>query len=269
MARQSSSGTSFITFALLFLVALPAAAADSVIRNGIDPWITGDEGRTFFDFSTDPIPSGFFCGGSPAFTGRVTFKGEPIATSPPDALGGADTIVQRLDDARFDERGVAYTRVQVRALSFSSIEPVKTACGPFQVSVSLDGPQQPVTRMKIVRDHDQGGRYLAAISLGVRIAFTPLAGKSSERLELTRSATFPVLSGAFWSTRPGNPGLTREGFFLADTDGDGKPDTFLPGTSNFAPGWRSGGDSAVEPDASPTQHCIDAGEGCHCMNCAY
>ncbi len=267
MSSKSTRKPTIIILGLVFFMALPAAATDPVIQNGIDLWVTGDEGRTFFDFSSDPIPAGFFCSGSAPFTGKVTFKGEPIATSPAGALGGADTIIQRLDDARFDRRGVAQTRVQMRALSFSSIKPIETACGAFQVSVSLDG-QQPVTRMKIVRDHDRGGRYFAPISLRVRVTFTSLAGKSHERLELSRSATFPILSNTFWASRPGNPSFSHEGVVLADTDSDGEPDTFLPGTSNFAPGWRFGPTRAGEPVASPTQHCVDASEGCHCMGCA-
>ncbi len=267
MPNKSNRKPTLVTLGLIFFISLPAAAADPVIHNGIDLWVTGDEGKTFFEFSSNPIPAGFFCSGSAPFTGRVTFKGEPIVTSPADALGGADTIVQRLDDARFDRRGVAQTRVQVRALSFSSIEPIETACGPFQVSVSLDGGRQPVTHMKIVRDHDQGGRYFAPISLRVRVAFTPLAGKSSERLELVQSATFPTLSNAFWASRPGDPRFSQPGVALVDTDGNGEPDTYLPGTSNFAPGWRSGTTRADGTVQSPTRHCVDAGEGCHCMGC--
>lgn len=276
MSNQRAFEPTIITLSLLvimtFLAALPAAAADPVIRNGIDLWVTGDEGRTFFDFSRDPIPAGFFCSDSAAFVGRITFKGEPIATSPPGALGRADTIVQRLDDATFDPRGVAHTRVRVRALSFSSVQPIKTECGAFRVSVALDDGQQPVTRMKIVRDHDQGGRYFAPIALRVRVTFTPLVGKSREQLVLSRSATFPTLSNAVWSSRPGDSSFSHEGVALADTDGDGEPDTFLPGTSNFAPGWRTvtttgKGETSgwVEQLPEPTEHCDH--EGCHCMFC--
>ena len=45
------------------------------------------------------------------FAGRIPFKGVPVATSVPGVLGATDTITQRLDDAVFNRRGVATTRL--------------------------------------------------------------------------------------------------------------------------------------------------------------
>ncbi len=55
-----------------------------------------------------------------------------------------------------------------------------------------------------------------------------------------------TLCGRQWPKS--NPrGLVREGFILVDTDGDANPDTFLPGTSNFAAGWGpTGENNAIE-----------------------
>ncbi|MFL6197299.1 MAG: hypothetical protein ACJ75H_24135, partial [Thermoanaerobaculia bacterium] len=119
--------------------AMPLSAADRVIQNGIDVWVTTNDGSTFIDFAKTPIPAGFFCPGSETFTTRVGFQGEPIVTGTPGALGKADTIVQRLDDAAFNKRGVAVTRIQLRALSLKSIAPFETGCGKFTASVRLDG----------------------------------------------------------------------------------------------------------------------------------
>src|SRR4029079_13519646 len=117
--------------ALLALAALPAAAADRVIYNGVDLWNTPGGGTTFANFARNPIPAGFFCEKSEPFSGRIVFRGVPVATGTPGALGKTDTIVQRLDDAVFNKNGVAGTRVQVRAMTFESVAPVATACGPF------------------------------------------------------------------------------------------------------------------------------------------
>ncbi|HEY9420289.1 MAG TPA: hypothetical protein VIW92_02655, partial [Thermoanaerobaculia bacterium] len=111
--------------------AASAFAADRVIQNGIDAFSTPGDGSTFVDFAKKPIPAGFFCPGSAPFTGKVAFKGEPIVTGTPGALGTTDTIVQRLDDAAFNKRGVARTRVQFRALSLKSLAPLATECGKF------------------------------------------------------------------------------------------------------------------------------------------
>jgi hypothetical protein len=245
--------------ALAVLVAIPAAAANRVITNGLDLWVTEGNGGTYADFSKTPIPAGFFCFKSKPFTGRIVFRGVPIVTAEPGALGRTDTIVHRLDDATFNKRGVASTRIQVRAMTFESIAPVKTACGAFKVRVALDG-EQPITRMQIVREDEKGGRFLAPIHVNVKLVFTPVGRRSSEILEITKSIRFPANPQAQWSDDFGDHAVESKGFVLTDTDGDGAPDTHLPGTSNFAAGWNRRGTKA----ATVTCHIEDS---CgHCTN---
>lgn len=219
-----------LTLALLSLFAIPAVA-DDVIGSGIDVWATVADGKTFAAFDLEPIPAGFFCGKSAPFTGRIAFKGVPVSSE----LGRTDTIVERLDDAAFNDKGVASTRIQVRALSLVSTAPVKTACGSYNVKVSLDG-RQPVTRMRIVQDHDNGGRFFAPLALNVKMTFVPVSGKGRE-LEITRNIRFRTTQ-IIWSFRVPNAGVEKAGFVRVDTDGDGREDTFIPGTSNFAAGKR-------------------------------
>lgn len=227
-------------FALLLLIALPTFAADRVIQSGIDPWRTPGDGTTFIDFSKRPIPAGFFCFKSEPFTGRIVFQGVPVATGEPGALGRTDTIVQRLDDAVFDKNGVARTRIQVRALHFVSVEPIKTACGAFSVEVHLNG-EQPITSMRIVRENDHGGRFFASIAVNGKLVFKPVVGGSGELLEITRNVRFPAKQGISWADRfAPKQGVRWTGFVQVDTDNDRVPDTFLPGTSRgFAAGASS------------------------------
>src|SRR3954466_10275345 len=138
------------------LLGLSSLAADPLIQRGTDIFTTMANGKTFYDFADSPVPAGFFCKGSKAFTGRVAFKGLPLVTETPGQLRGSDTIIERLDDAVFDAKGVARTRVQFRALSLVSIAPIKTSCGAFHIYVSLAG-QQRVTSMKIRRTQEGGG----------------------------------------------------------------------------------------------------------------
>ncbi len=224
---------------LTLFFAIPAIAADRVIFNGSDLWRTVGDGSTYADFSKTPIPAGFFCYKSEPFTGRIGFKGVPVATNIPGALGLTDTIVQRLDDATFNKKGVAFTRIQVRALSFESIVPVKTACGLFKARVTLDG-EQPITRMKIVRENDAGGhaggRFFAPIHVNVKISFTPAGRHAAETLDLPKSLRFPALPNQRWLSQSNPEGVKYNGFLLVDTDGDHAPDTYIPGTSNFGVG---------------------------------
>lgn len=236
--------------AVCFTVAVPAFAADRVIRGGIDIWATRPDGTTHYDFADNAIPAGFFCANSKPFTGVVYLKGSPIATGTPGALGNADTIVERLDDAVFSKSGVATTRVQMRALSLVSIEPVKTSCGLFNVKISLDG-DQPTTTMRIIRETRDGGSYIAPLAFNARIEFTPVEGRSIRPRVLRKSIQFMAKPNATWTSRPAGL-VTHEGFVKVDTDGDGAPDSFLEGTSNF---------SAA---GNPAAKAVNA--GCHCAD---
>jgi hypothetical protein len=224
---------------MAFLVscfAVAGFAADRVIQNGIDVWRTTDDGSTFVDFSRTPIPAGFFCPGSAPFTGRVALQGEPVVTGTPGALGAADTVVQRLDDAPFNKRGVAVTRIQFRALSLKSLAPIETACGKFTATARLNGAQ-PITRMVITRDDEKGGRFSAPLALNVMVSFKPVDRAGSETLEVPVEVRFPAKANLPWRSKTVAP--APNGFVLVDTDGDRVADTYLPGTSNFIAGQSS------------------------------
>jgi hypothetical protein len=247
----------FGALALLLLIALPAFAADRVVQSGIDLWLTPPDGRTFIDFSKRPIPAGFFCFNSAPFAGRILFKGVPVATGEKGVLGATDTIVQRFDDAVFNKRGVAVTRIQIRALHFESLKPIKTSCGQFKVEVRLNG-EQPVTSMRIVRQNENGGRFYAPIGVNGKLVFTPVGRAATETLELTRNVRFPANQGIDWAVRTPSKLLQRSGFVLVDTDNDRVPDTYLPGTSvNFAAGASSRPKAAAMP---PGCHLVEDAE---------
>jgi hypothetical protein len=244
---------------LCLVVAVPAMAASFAIRSGIDVWTTKADGRTHYDFSSNPIPSGFFCANSTAFSDIIFFKGSPIATGTPGALGRTDTIVQRLDDVGFEKSNVATTRIQLRALSLVSMLPVKTSCGSFDVKATLDG-DQPITTMRIFHETKSGGRYVAPLSLNVKMAFTPVGNPSARPLVLRKNIQFRPAPGATWTTKPAAGLVTHEGFVKVDTDGDGVPDTFLEGTTaHFS--------AARDPLAKMSSSCHCADGGCTEMHC--
>lgn len=221
------------TLALLTVATLsvPAASADDVIYGGIDLWRTPGNGHTGINFAASPLPAGFFCPGSKAFTGRVVLRGVPLVTAKAGALPGTDTIFERLDDARFDEQGLASTRVKVRALNLEGVAPLKTECGSYRVRATLAG-EQPVTRMKLIRESENGGRFLAPLALDIKLLFEPLA-KGARTLEVERSVRFPVNPQLRWSSDvPGNKQFVHS--VKVDTDGDKVADTYLRGTSNFS-----------------------------------
>ncbi len=219
------------------LFGLSPLAADPVIQRGTDVFTTPADGSTFYDFAQSPIPAGFFCKSSQPFAGRVALKGLPLTTGSPGQLLGSDTVIERLDNAVFDAKGTAVTRIQFRALSLVSIAPIKTACGSFHVYVSLAGTQR-VTTMNILRTQEGGGTFEAPLAVDARMTFIPVKparGKGVRKLEVTGSFSFPA-SALPWSFPTGAMAKRRIGPMVVDTNGDLTPDTTLRGTSNFLPG---------------------------------
>jgi hypothetical protein len=234
----------------LALLASPALAADPVIFAGVDAYRTVASG-TFADFAQNPIPAGFFCPGSAPFDGKIQFKGVPLAVEPAYALGGADTVFLRLDDAAFNAEGVAQTRIQIQALSLASVKPIRTACGAYRVRVTLAEGAQPISpkhHMTLVRESERGGYFLSELQIRFKLTFVPVAGGRS--LELERTTRLQGGSDHKWAFLNQQQGAFA-GAVKVDTNGDGKPDSSLIGVSNFAVGRQA---SALlgEENSSPS-----------------
>ncbi len=271
-----NKGILLAALAVLLLVA--PLAADTVIRHGVDTFTTTANGKTFYSFAKNPIPADFFCSGSAAFTGKVAFRGLPLTTDVPGALHNADTVIERLDDATFNDKGIAETRIQFKALSLVSINPIQTSCGAYHAYVTLAGNQR-ATSMRIYRTEAGGGRFVAPLAVDAKITFIPVKPmKGARQLELTGSFTFPA-SSLPWSTTAGLA-TKRIGTVLVDTKGNLKPDTAVSGSTNFWPGWAPGGATKLtgsctqcEPPSCHTdpttlkQHCTGGVVACYPANC--
>ncbi len=258
-----------IGFAVMLLLVLSRlAVADPAVKPGIDVFRTLGGGKTFYDFAKNPVPAGFFCDSSPAFTSRVALKGLPVETGIPGQLQEMDTIIERLDQAVFDARGFAETRIRFRALSMVSIAPIKTSCGAFHLYVTLMG-KQPVTMMRIHRTQQRGGTFRAPLAAKVRLTFVPVHGRDSRKLELKGSVNFPA-QDVPWSFPEGTD-IRQFASAVVDTNGDLIPDTRLPGTSNFAASFPPEGirsifgescSCCVCHNADGEEHCTVVGSGC-------
>src|SRR6202521_1566576 len=240
LSNRWTPGAAIVVACILAMTMAAAAggAAPEPIRKGVDVWMTV-AGRTHTSFADNPIPAGFFCAGSRPFTGTITFKGVPLAVTPGKGLRGIDTAVRRLDDAVFDERGEATTRIQLMALSLASTEPVETTCGKYDVAVSLAPGEQPVTTMRIFRSEVLGGTYSAPLALNVKVTFIPVSGHDQSaqsvgaRRVLTRRIDLGPADRSVWAY-VSTPRYANGA--MIDTDGDGRPDTALPRASTFQAG---------------------------------
>jgi hypothetical protein len=233
---MSTRSTLLVALAVLLFAALPVAAAEPIQR-GVDAWRTVPE-ATWADLSDNPLPAGFFCKDFPGFSGQLYMKGVPIMTEN-GLLPRTDTIVERLDDAAFNKRGVAVTRVRLLALQLTGVETFKTACGEYKVDVTLDG-EQPLSRMRIIRENPKGGRYLVPLAVNAKLIFTRV-GDESERYEFADHVRFSPNPLNRWSYSRFSPAVKRiVNPMMVDTDWDGTPDTRVPAQSNFSPGSYNG-----------------------------
>jgi len=232
ISSRCSVGVAVVVACFLATTMATAAVAPEPVHRGVDVWMTV-AGLARTSFADEAIPAGFFCQDSRPYTGAITFKGVPLATTPGKGLGGIDTVVRRLDDAVFDAKGEAKTRIQLMALSLASIEPVETTCGKYDVAVSLAPGEQPVTTMRIFRSESLGGTYSAPLALKVKVVFTPVGADKSGRRELTRRIDLGPANHSVWAYVSTPRYLDGA---MIDTDGDGRPDTVLPRASNFQAG---------------------------------
>ncbi|HTG31552.1 MAG TPA: hypothetical protein VLB76_01375 [Thermoanaerobaculia bacterium] len=189
---KRSRGLIFCTL-LLVIVAVPAMAERPIDRvpAGVDYWQTLSSGATAYDFSTNPIPAGFFCAGSAPFKGRVNFEGVPLHTEPAGILGTTDTIIERLSDAVFDDNGTARTLIRGRALNLRATDTLKTSCGRFKVTANLTD-NQPTSPMVFHSEHKYGGTFDAQLRLRVRVNFTNVNTKKT--FAIVRDVYLPTIN---------------------------------------------------------------------------
>lgn len=72
---------------------------------------------------------------------------------------------------------------------------------------------------------------------------------------LSHQVRFAADPRAVWTGDESKRSTQQLGWIKVDTDGDGSPDTYLPGTSNFVPGRSATGEkSTVFHDAAADSH---------------
>jgi hypothetical protein len=250
---------------LSLLMTLPAFAADPVIHRGIDVWTTPGNGSSYYDFKKNPIPAGFFCPGSAPFAEKVALGGVPIAMTGLGKGAKVDTIVERLDEATFDAQGVASTRIVMRGLSLQSVKPIETSCGAFHVQVSLADTQR-TTVMRIQRTNERGGTFAAPLAVNAKLTFVPVEGTALRPLVMVGDFTFPAPQNAGWAYVPNNPKPVT-----ADLNRDGRPETRLPGRTNFLAGVKASELGYATGSCQFACHCYiyDEWGGCQHEHCVY
>lgn len=146
--------------------------ANEDVFAGHDLWTTPPGGAVeTFGTGAEPIPAGFFGPGSDPFFGEVVFQGVPIELYEGQPTGGADTIVQRLDDANLPiVPSSDVIPIQLVQLQLTSVQPIVVTFNggqnptQFDVHVELGGPPSQGT-MNILHTSPSGGVYDASINV--------------------------------------------------------------------------------------------------------
>lgn len=248
--------------------ALDPACGTLLIAPGMDLWETPGGGTTFQDFSGMPLPKAFFDTGwrlppgffnncappgfsSDPFFGRIVFRGQPLSTTPPGALGPTDTIVKRNAPAVLGPGESATVPIEIVALSLTSASPITvtynggTLTESWSVSACLSDSPQSAGQMTITRDPacpNNGGTFTSVLPVRPKLIFSRLTGPDCSVFFVPPESFAPVFtsSGHWLPFAPPPLGLFQSpGGVLVDGNCDGLADPNpLPPTSNFHPGLR-------------------------------
>lgn len=242
------------------------------IKQGVDVFQTSQGKPTGVDFSSHPIPAGFFCAGSAPFAGKVQLAGVPLTTSPPGVAANGDTVVARLSEGGF-HGGSATIPVRAVALHLSSVASIDVNCPAegltsWKVDACLCG-NQPTT--KIVAKVDQAcgcGHFNGSLALHTCLRFTRSDGKVVGPIPMPVELTIQDMP---WCPKPGPGQPVISGPFKVATTCDGPPDTEVEGTSNFFPGWTcdtqsSAGDCWTKYASLTHCHQGPSPDHLHCVN---
>lgn len=240
----------------LMLAAVSALAQESnVIPRGVDLWRTPGNGSTVAELH---LPPGFLDKDCPAFDGEVVLEGVPVATLPEGAFGNADTVIERLNDAVFDDKGVATAKIVVRALHFRSVAPLETGCGEWMAEVGL-GREQAVTKMTIVREDARGGFFTAPISVDTVWTLTRKQGKAVRTLGTSNLLVSEERTPWRSEPCPNTPAIKRPSV-IVDVNNDNKADLKVAAASRF---FNAGWDLQCKPYSPCRGKLIDPAIHCY------
>ena len=219
------------------------------IAPGIDLFTTPANGSTFDNFSTNPIPAGFFDPGSLPFNGTVVFGGQALG----GPFGPTDTIVRRNGSVNLPGPGSsASVPIEIVALSLQSVQPITVnySSGPaeqWNVHVCLsDVVPQPTGPMTITAGcPNEGGTFSSRLMVCPRLIFDRIGPPGTRTLDPCALGSPPLqfnsLNGHWLDQAypPLNLIQVPNGLFVDGDCNPGTPPTGpLPGTSNFFPGER-------------------------------
>lgn len=230
-----------LAMAVLALIAGGTSRAQTLAA-GDDGLNTPGGGQTQFDLSSVPIQDVF---GAPVDGNTlITLKGRPFDAK---GLPGVDAIVRRPQNIVIGTTGQASGPIQIVGLSLEAEKSVQIGGQPYSMVLNLSQYGQTAGSTTLTRTNGDGGTFSATLPVVPKLTFTNQNDGSVVTLDCGAVKCQPfglAISNVGW-VRSGGPGgfdpvargetLLPRGAWV-DTDGDGRADLQLLGSSNFFPG---------------------------------
>lgn len=199
------------------------------------------------------IPAGYFCeeqSTSVSF-GQLSLHGVPIATSPANVLGPADTVVERPQTVSIPPGLSGTTDIYIRGLSLAGDDILTVGSCPsgqnrWRARVALTGATQARGTITINRPTTNGGTFDATFQVEAQVSFENVDDPAQTTAPMTQVDVVST-SNAEWATKPTDQNAVAHcGTISIDSNGDGLlNDLDYTGTFNkmvnFWPGWPGGG----------------------------
>lgn len=240
---------SFVVVAIAFaaVVCVPRSSAQNILGPASDLLTTPAGGASGEDFSTTPIPPGFFGPGSDPFVGIVTFQGSPLEG--PGVVNQADTIVRRLTTAPIAGcPATAQIPIEIVALNLISVNPITITFGgglqptQYEVRACLSSLQPQVQgQMIITRTSLNGGTFNSTLPVRPRLIFTRCSNPAGPGLASVTGDPSPPITlqtnNGAWTYSPlGLPIDPSPGGAVDHDCNPATPMVAFPPTSNFVVG---------------------------------
>jgi len=175
-ARWSSRTLVALLIGGLVITGLPSSALAGPVPDNVDFFmIVPGIGNSFQDFSSTPLPVGFFGPGSLSFTATVVFTG--VTLSP--AESSANVTVRRLDTAKFSHPfpSDATVGLRIEDMSLGNLSTIRVGfldghTETWNLTVGRSSAPQPTGSMTITHSTNEGGNWTASLPVLPLYTFT-------------------------------------------------------------------------------------------------
>jgi len=171
---------------------------------------------------------------------NMNIQGLQSGAQPPGAIASATVHFHVPAPGNFDGNGQLTVDVVPSRFCMETVTPVSLSCGDFDVIVALD-PTSPQTlgSFFVTEDQVQGGTFTSDVDLNLSLSFSSTQGGGADKVVVPHTVSYS--SSGQWASAPGAGGVFEGQAVWIDRDCDGVEESWIPGTTDFFPGWTASG----------------------------